>query len=439
MRNYAFWGTNGDESVRLLPDGYSGGPNVFTVVVGKNGVGKSRLLSNLAREHREDDRGGAVIAISTSPFDKFPLVSRNSPSQTLDHYTYVGMRDGVYTHSSSVSLISAAARGLIRKLAEQDELVDLSHVFSSMGLEPYVRFTFKLNRIDPGLSRRIAPIDDPRLSPLQEALAVPLRPEQAKRLQRLSDVQLAGLRTLVGQLRMQDKAATKAAFLGVHFANGPAEIGTHSFNSRTLRALAAAMEAGLVRLMDIELHKQAFGPLSLKRASSGEQCLLVLLLGIAGNIENGALVLIDEPEISLHPKWQEDFMQMLMRAFSGYRGCQFIIATHSPQITSRLQGDHCFIASLSKQQLYAAGDFSSRSADFQLAELFEAPGLMNEYISRLAFSLLARLKARQAVGEEESGDLARLRQLSRNLDHNDPTFELVRSVTQAFAHYAVDR
>ena len=91
--------------------------------------------------------------------------------------------------------------------------------------------------------------------------------------------------------------------------------------------------------------------MSLKRASSGEQCLLVMLLGIAGHITDGSIILIDEPEISLHPRWQEEFIIMLTKAFLTYSGCQFIIATHSPQIISNLPNKGCYITSLSKSYL----------------------------------------------------------------------------------------
>ncbi|MGR2836454.1 AAA family ATPase, partial [Vibrio vulnificus] len=63
-------------------------------------------------------------------------------------------------------------------------------------------------------------------------------------------------------------------------------------------------------------------------ASSGEQCLALMLLGIASQIEDGSLICIDEPEISLHPEWQEEFIPLLESLFSNYTGCHFLIATH---------------------------------------------------------------------------------------------------------------
>ena len=154
------------------------------------------------------------------------------------------------------------------------------------------------------------------------------------------------------------------------------------------------------------------------------------------HITDGSLVLIDEPEISLHPRWQEEFMMMLMKSFSSYKGCHFIIATHSPQVIARLNSRACFITSLSKHRIYDAEEFYQRSADYQLAELFDAPGIMNEYISRLAFNLLARVKANKSVSEESSVDLERLLALDVQVENGDPVKELISSVAEVCKHYA---
>jgi hypothetical protein len=49
---------------------------------------------------------------------------------------------------------------------------------------------------------------------------------------------------------------------------------------------------------------------------------------------NNAIILIDEPETSYHPKWQRKYVQFLTDVFNGL-DIQFLIATHSPYI---LQG-----------------------------------------------------------------------------------------------------
>lgn len=70
------------------------------------------------------------------------------------------------------------------------------------------------------------------------------------------------------------------------------------------------------------------------KLSSGEQHELVLLYDLLFNVPAGALVLIDEPEISLHVSWQQRFLNDIGR-ISELVGFRFIVATHSPQIVGK--------------------------------------------------------------------------------------------------------
>ncbi|MES2829464.1 MAG: AAA family ATPase [Bacteroidota bacterium] len=71
--------------------------------------------------------------------------------------------------------------------------------------------------------------------------------------------------------------------------------------------------------------------LELKQLSSGEQHEVVLLYELIFNLKDDVLILIDEPEISLHITWQKDFLNDLIKIL-GRNDIQVIIATHSPSI-----------------------------------------------------------------------------------------------------------
>lgn len=78
--------------------------------------------------------------------------------------------------------------------------------------------------------------------------------------------------------------------------------------------------------------------------SSGEQHEIVLLYDLIFNSKPNSIILIDEPEISLHIDWQLDFINDLIE-ISEFSNPQFLIATHSPsivgnrnKITKRLEG-----------------------------------------------------------------------------------------------------
>ncbi|MDH2388300.1 AAA family ATPase [Streptomyces sp. HNM0663] len=71
--------------------------------------------------------------------------------------------------------------------------------------------------------------------------------------------------------------------------------------------------------------------IALESLSSGEQQEIVIAYGLLFREQAGTLVLVDEPELSLHVSWQLDFIPDLLRIAQLAR-LNFIAATHSPQI-----------------------------------------------------------------------------------------------------------
>lgn len=71
--------------------------------------------------------------------------------------------------------------------------------------------------------------------------------------------------------------------------------------------------------------------LELNQLSSGEQHEVVLLYELIFNAKQNILVLIDEPEISLHITWQKEFLNDLLKIIK-IQNIQVLIATHSPSI-----------------------------------------------------------------------------------------------------------
>lgn len=65
--------------------------------------------------------------------------------------------------------------------------------------------------------------------------------------------------------------------------------------------------------------------------SSGEQHELVMFYDLIFNASENTLILIDEPELSLHIKWQLDYVDELLQIISTTK-FSAVLATHSPQI-----------------------------------------------------------------------------------------------------------
>jgi predicted ATP-binding protein involved in virulence len=71
--------------------------------------------------------------------------------------------------------------------------------------------------------------------------------------------------------------------------------------------------------------------LSLADLSSGEQQEVVLLYELLFKTDSNTLILIDEPEISLHVEWQKPFIQDLQR-IAKMKQISFLVSTHAPGI-----------------------------------------------------------------------------------------------------------
>jgi predicted ATP-dependent endonuclease of OLD family len=83
---------------------------------------------------------------------------------------------------------------------------------------------------------------------------------------------------------------------------------------------------------DVRLKKQGKS-FVVSAASSGERELLTYLFAIFALNVRDALIIVDEPELHLHPKWQRTLLLLFIR-LSESTGNQFLMATHSPMFVS---------------------------------------------------------------------------------------------------------
>jgi predicted ATP-binding protein involved in virulence len=72
--------------------------------------------------------------------------------------------------------------------------------------------------------------------------------------------------------------------------------------------------------------------LKLSSLSSGEQQEIIFLYELLFKADEDSLVLIDEPETSMHVEWQSQFIPDLKKIRQINNNLSFLIATHSPQI-----------------------------------------------------------------------------------------------------------
>lgn len=81
--------------------------------------------------------------------------------------------------------------------------------------------------------------------------------------------------------------------------------------------------------------------LNASQLSTGEQNQLVLLYDLIFKTPENSILLIDEPESSLHVAWQNDFVSD-MQLIAGKKNLQIVVATHSPIIVSNTLDEKVF-------------------------------------------------------------------------------------------------
>ncbi|MBU9823703.1 AAA family ATPase, partial [Rahnella perminowiae] len=98
------------------------------------------------------------------------------------------------------------------------------------------------------------------------------------------------------------------------------------------KELQISRGSGLVFRSTVKKNKKdEFELMPASKLSSGEQNELILFYKLIFNSQQGDMILIDEPELSLHISWQNEFIADL-KDVTSINNVTIIIATHSPDI-----------------------------------------------------------------------------------------------------------
>jgi hypothetical protein len=92
----------------------------------------------------------------------------------------------------------------------------------------------------------------------------------------------------------------------------------------------------IIKGIDVLVVKPTGEAIPIEFASSGELTLISTLTFIMTNIDGETCLLIDEPENSLHPRWQKEYVRQLADLTS-YFSPKTFIATHAPILLSGAQ------------------------------------------------------------------------------------------------------
>jgi len=265
----------------------------ISILIGENGCGKSYVLSELARTSVRERE--SVIAIATSVYDKFP---RRNFSK---NFHYMGGRLGRFI-----------PREAIKQAISQMDSNNSKDFFTFFKVLDYVGFDQKIGFKLSGLEHLFDDIVD-NITELDEV--------QKDELDRV----LYGLTS--------DKYNAENDILWFNRDHLYHEV-SDEFLINLLSFEAILKKHKLIKSIDIYLSKKG-ETFPLSSASSGELSLISTLIFISSFIQDNTLILVDEPENSLHPKWQKEYISMIMDLFSYFRP-NIIAATHSPIVISGL-------------------------------------------------------------------------------------------------------
>lgn len=438
------------------------GRNKLDVLTGPNGSGKTEALTVLVdayarfREDTEDDNGGVplselnrlfgvatappsrVLAQTFSPFTRFPAPPR-AGARLLDIYERGTERHERYICVGLHKSFRGMAGHLSRKILEEAlfRVSEFPHatealfsVMERLEFSPAIRLVY---RAAPSAQQLLR---DPHQGAVYEFLSSNLEPgpkfktplsasiNEALSSRTLDEVAVAITDALLEVRSSMDKAKPRGVMcLDVNLWSIRREF-------YMLQAFSLLRRLGLLSLTQCEVtranDKVAF---DIANASSGEQQMLCSIFGLASAIRDEALVLIDEPELSLHPKRQMEFIDAIESLLKIVSGCHVIMSTHSPVVVQAAQALGAGITQLGEAHPHSSMEKISKqfSVEQALLEVFDTPVSGSAHVSNQIFKAIVSAEtgdfAKKNLARQELEGLARLYSGAKM---SDPTLALIK-------------
>lgn len=388
LKSFKIMSSNLDAQVSL----YEGEAAKFgtwtSVIIGQNGSRKSFILRQIVDAAiGEPTKSGSkavsfeaigvnwekgklpesITCISGTPLDRFPRLRNFSLGVPLwkaksgerKEFLYLGPRA-----SNGMAGTAPSERALMTSLfLNAEKLTARSHLFEAIfhevGFEPKILISLRLareltvhgqryNAMQPSLipgppERGLENVFTSKLQPFLDAgYAQKLGPRLEAALNRIISMEGWGFYELLKMFKRNEKPP---AFI---FKDGHLQLETPINSSFSLGGdeLEIYIRAGVILINNTTFYKvqgdyhpaQRDKPgcvaLNGEDLSSGQWSWIAGFAGLCAEIIPKSLVLIDEPENSLHPIWQQTYVPTLNKILREFKGSQAVIVTHSPLIAS---------------------------------------------------------------------------------------------------------
>jgi len=451
----------------ILSNNVKNNNNIFTLITGKNGLGKTRLLNFIIYHFIKDTFKKNSYYYRSTNSDEFELYDKLTnysiehtqiPAKIIVHTNskFDKFPDEYTTGTKNYINISNGSRGRYSESSDIFEKILFSKNFNSKSIKDtlsYLNYSplihFRTSTISSsytgGYLNKMSSKYEELLKKLDFDLSKP--PQKFKKYQKKllsvlyhfeehnikppTDDEIKELYFLINEKQILD-----------YFIDVTVDLNNNKYTYGHLQKneFSLLIKYKLVRISNIYLNiesndvnhlflsENSQRKVSFFNLSSGQKSIINTLLGISSVIENNSLVCIDEPEISLHPEWQDEIIQKLQEVFYETKGCHFLIATHSPHVVSGLNSENGFILDLENNITHNSLDYSKKSADFQLAKIFNSPGYNNEYIIKICLFLLSKIKDQIIFDDSDIKNLNELKSFKSSMKLDDPVYYLVKEV-----------
>ncbi|WP_392441405.1 AAA family ATPase [Edwardsiella piscicida] len=153
--------------------------------------------------------------------------------------------------------------------------------------------------------------------------------------------------------------------------------------------------------------------LNLNDASSGELAILTTMAHISTYISHNAFILIDEPENSLHPRWQREYINHLYNMFYQFEPIM-ILATHSPIVVSGAfeAGLAASIYEVRNADIHCSHQASTTNVEEILLDVFQLLTPENRFFSYKVNKIITEYISGEISDFEINNQIDRLRRLS---------------------------
>ena len=359
----------------------------FNLLVGENGTGKSSVLVALAYLYAAiSTPPGAVIRAPWSYSDIRKFVNRSQIFNRPQH-TSAGLRSQ-FKPVGDERLGSKGRQSFsslyMTHIAEGEREETSFH-------DPFVAVEDAGAKVEPGVSPIALFYTTDRRFRDAEDRGEPLPPVASPRFAAFAGWSNAGSsgRSLSDWMRDETLAKHQgdARFVSAGANLGEARAGyfVDAVSAALLDAIAGATDVAYIgRERDIVVGFADGSRQPFSRMSDGQRALIGLVADIARRMcilngqdlgpavltETPGLVLIDEIDLHLHPKWQREILGALKRIFPKI---QFFATTHSPQVIGEAKPEEIVMLTKDGKQKRPAGSYGMDS-NWVLECVMEAEG-----------------------------------------------------------------